>query len=123
MEADQTTGGQDAHSSWALPGLSCFYRRCIKSRVRRERWGRFISERRCAAARRVDQRRRSQMLVKTLTRWVPLLVLILGLGPAAPTPAAPRSVTLLNVSYDPTRELYQDFNQAFARHWKQKTGQ
>ena len=31
-------------------------------------------------------------------------------------------VTLLNVSYDPTRELYQDFNAAFAKHWKAKTG-
>jgi len=31
-------------------------------------------------------------------------------------------VTLLNVSYDPTRELYQDVDQAFARQWKQKTG-
>ena len=33
------------------------------------------------------------------------------------------SVTLLNVSYDPTRELYQDFNAAFAKYWKAKTGQ
>jgi sulfate transport system substrate-binding protein len=32
------------------------------------------------------------------------------------------SVTLLNVSYDPTRELYQDFNRAFAADWKKKTG-
>lgn len=32
-------------------------------------------------------------------------------------------VTLLNVSYDPTRELYQDFNQAFAKYWKAKSGQ
>jgi sulfate transport system substrate-binding protein len=31
-------------------------------------------------------------------------------------------VQLLNVSYDPTRELYQDINQAFAKQWKQKTG-
>ena len=31
-------------------------------------------------------------------------------------------VTLLNVSYDPTRELYQDINPAFARQWKAKTG-
>jgi sulfate transport system substrate-binding protein len=30
---------------------------------------------------------------------------------------------LLNVSYDPTRELYEDFNAAFAKHWKSKTGQ
>jgi len=32
-------------------------------------------------------------------------------------------VTLLNVSYDPTRELYQDFNAAFAKYWKGKSGQ
>jgi len=32
-------------------------------------------------------------------------------------------VQLLNVSYDPTRELYQDVNQAFARQWKQKAGE
>jgi len=31
--------------------------------------------------------------------------------------------TLLNVSYDPTRELYKDFNAAFAKHWQAKTGQ
>jgi len=35
--------------------------------------------------------------------------------------AAP--INLLNVSYDPTRELYQDYNQAFAKYWKAKTGQ
>ncbi|HXK95562.1 MAG TPA: sulfate ABC transporter substrate-binding protein [bacterium] len=32
-------------------------------------------------------------------------------------------VTLLNVSYDPTRELYQEFNKAFAQYWKEKTGE
>ena len=32
-------------------------------------------------------------------------------------------VTLLNVSYDPTRELFQDYNSAFAKYWKAKTGQ
>jgi sulfate transport system substrate-binding protein len=31
-------------------------------------------------------------------------------------------LTLLNVSYDPTRELYQDFDAAFAKHWKARTG-
>ncbi|HEY8494939.1 MAG TPA: sulfate ABC transporter substrate-binding protein [Myxococcota bacterium] len=30
---------------------------------------------------------------------------------------------LLNVSYDPTREFYQEFNAAFARHWKERTGE
>ncbi|EGD47506.1 sulfate ABC transporter, periplasmic sulfate-binding protein [Ruminiclostridium papyrosolvens DSM 2782] len=33
------------------------------------------------------------------------------------------TITLLNVSYDPTRELYQEYNEAFVKHWKEKTGQ
>ena len=36
---------------------------------------------------------------------------------------AAEPVVILNVSYDPTRELYQEFNAAFARHWLAKTGQ
>ncbi|MFL6662446.1 MAG: sulfate ABC transporter substrate-binding protein [Rhizobacter sp.] len=36
--------------------------------------------------------------------------------------ATAKSVTLLNVSYDPTRELYQDYNKAFAAYWKAKSG-
>src|SRR5512147_2211324 len=36
--------------------------------------------------------------------------------------ALAKDITLLNVSYDPTRELYVDFNKAFAAHWKAKTG-
>ncbi|MEK7323379.1 MAG: sulfate ABC transporter substrate-binding protein [Pseudomonadota bacterium] len=36
--------------------------------------------------------------------------------------ATAKDVELLNVSYDPTRELYQDFNKAFAEYWKKKTG-
>jgi sulfate/thiosulfate-binding protein len=44
---------------------------------------------------------------------------------AAPgaTKAALKPVTLLNVSYDPTRELYVNYNKAFAKYWKDKTGQ
>jgi sulfate transport system substrate-binding protein len=38
------------------------------------------------------------------------------------TAAQAAHVTLLNVSYDPTRELYKDVNAAFAREWKAKTG-
>ncbi len=37
--------------------------------------------------------------------------------------ALAKPVELLNVSYDPTRELYVEYNAAFARHWKEKTGQ
>jgi len=36
--------------------------------------------------------------------------------------AAAKDITLLNVSYDPTRELYQDYNAAFAKYWQAKTG-
>jgi sulfate/thiosulfate-binding protein len=36
--------------------------------------------------------------------------------------AAAKDITLLNVSYDPTREFYQDYNAAFAKHWQAKTG-
>lgn len=55
------------------------------------------------------------------TRWLPAAALglaTLGTGPAR----AQRSITLLNVSYDPTRELYADFNRAFAAHWQRRTG-
>ena len=38
------------------------------------------------------------------------------------TVAQAAEVTLLNVSYDPTRELYADFNKSFAEYWKKKTG-
>ena len=44
------------------------------------------------------------------------------LGTALAGSALAADITLLNVSYDPTRELYQDFNAAFAKHWKAKSG-
>ncbi len=37
-------------------------------------------------------------------------------------PSHAADITLLNVSYDPTRELYDSFNKAFSAHWKQQTG-
>jgi sulfate transport system substrate-binding protein len=49
-----------------------------------------------------------------------VLSFVLGVTLAA---LAQKEVTLLNVSYDPTRELYQEFNAAFAKYWKEKTGQ
>jgi len=52
-------------------------------------------------------------------RTLQLVVLVLGsslLGVA-------QRVTLLNVSYDPTRELFQDYNAVFAKYWKAKRGQ
>ncbi len=54
------------------------------------------------------------------SRILSVLLLLLGL---AVLPAGAQKIKLLNVSYDPTRELYQDFNTAFAKYWKGKTGQ
>jgi sulfate/thiosulfate-binding protein len=51
--------------------------------------------------------------------FFPAIALAL-LAAAAPARA---DVTLLNVSYDPTRELYQEFNAAFARQWQAKSGE
>lgn len=42
---------------------------------------------------------------------------------AGPTAASAQDVTLINVSYDPTRELYRAVNDAFAKEWQAKTGQ
>ncbi|HVK95341.1 MAG TPA: sulfate ABC transporter substrate-binding protein, partial [Noviherbaspirillum sp.] len=55
------------------------------------------------------------MLLKNLLRSVLILA-------AIATPAFAADVNLLNVSYDPTRELYQDFNKAFSQHWKASSG-
>ena len=47
---------------------------------------------------------------------------LLGVVALAAGAAQAKDITLLNVSYDPTRELYVDFNKAFAAQWKAKTG-
>jgi sulfate transport system substrate-binding protein len=52
-----------------------------------------------------------------------LLTLTLTLTVSGLTAHAQAPISLLNVSYDPTRELYVEFNKAFAAHWKAKTGQ
>ena len=60
--------------------------------------------------------------------WLPRLAAVAVLGLVAATVLCAARVqaavvTLLNVSYDPTRELYVDYNAAFAKYWKAKTGQ
>ena len=52
--------------------------------------------------------------MKTLLHLFLILALTLGVGA--------KEIKLLNVSYDPTRELYQEYNDAFAQYWKTKTG-
>jgi sulfate/thiosulfate transport system substrate-binding protein len=60
------------------------------------------------------------MIMKLTSRNVLAVAGALLLGASA---AAEAQTTLLNVSYDPTRELYQEFNAAFIKHWKAKAGQ
>jgi sulfate transport system substrate-binding protein len=59
------------------------------------------------------------MISNILIRIMPILVVFLSVASPA---LAQKNVTLLNVSYDPTRELYQEFNAAFAKYWQGKTG-
>lgn len=59
-----------------------------------------------------------------MTHWKQLLTTAVIAAMLIAAPAwAQNSVELLNVSYDPTRELYKEFNAEFAKYWKEKTGQ
>jgi sulfate transport system substrate-binding protein len=60
------------------------------------------------------------MILRVSLRAVALLALVLSLSVPA---RAQKNITLLNVSYDPTREFYQEFNAAFATYWRGKTGE
>ena len=55
--------------------------------------------------------------------FIKLFLALALAGSGLPSLAQPAPVTLLNVSYDPTRELYVEVNAAFARHWKVRTVQ
>jgi sulfate/thiosulfate transport system substrate-binding protein len=56
------------------------------------------------------------------TRWTRFAAALAFAGVLAASTARAGEVKLLNVSYDPTRELYQEVNAAFAAQWKAKTG-
>jgi sulfate transport system substrate-binding protein len=58
-----------------------------------------------------------------MNRIAKLTATFLGLLALSLPAAALAEQTLLNVSYDPTRELYQDYNAAFAKQWQKKGGQ
>src|SRR5438034_2202596 len=62
------------------------------------------------------------MLLTDINSLKSLLALTAALGFSVVCCFA-NDIKLLNVSYDPTRELYQDYNAAFSRYWKGKTGQ
>jgi sulfate transport system substrate-binding protein len=52
-----------------------------------------------------------------MKKWLPGAVLLL-----ASASVMAKDIQLLNVSYDPTRELYEQYNKAFSAWWKAKTG-
>jgi sulfate transport system substrate-binding protein len=60
--------------------------------------------------------------MKRRTLLSALALVALAAGPAHVQKAHAAGDTLLNVSYDPTRELYEDYNASFAKYWKAKTG-
>src|SRR4051794_24696914 len=61
-------------------------------------------------------------MMKSAARILALTGLIASLGIAGVVTVRAADQNLLNVSYDPTRELYEDYNAAFAAHWKAETG-
>ena len=60
------------------------------------------------------------MKLNRITKLTTAITAALGLSLVS---SFAKDIKLLNVSYDPTRELYQEFNAAFAKHWKAKTGE
>ena len=62
-------------------------------------------------------------MANRLRQLLPGLVFSAALIAASLTAQAQTALSLLNVSYDPTREMYVEYNAAFAKHWKAKTGQ
>lgn len=61
--------------------------------------------------------------MKFLSIKLNIALVAIGIAIGLVSTAQAADISLLNVSYDPTRELYQEYNAAFAKHWKEKTGQ
>ena len=58
-----------------------------------------------------------------MARLAVLLILTSLIWCLVPAVVAAQEITLLNVSYDPTRELYEELNQTFIDHWRDETHQ
>ena len=64
------------------------------------------------------------MLRKLATAFLfSVLLVVSGCGGSGDGASAGKEIQLLNVSYDPTRELYKDVNDKFAAKWQATTGQ
>jgi sulfate/thiosulfate-binding protein len=75
-----------------------------------------------SSKRRDKPNKETEIMIRKIATYV--FAAVLGLSGIATTAGAvEKSVTLLNVSYDPTRELYEQVNKRFAEIWKEKSGQ
>ncbi len=68
---------------------------------------------------RDEHREHKQGEQMSFKKWILPIITVVAAGTANVHAA---DITLLNVSYDPTREFYADFNKAFAKHWQAMTG-
>ncbi len=66
---------------------------------------------------------KNQSTKRPLRAALLLVALAMAVSGARLAAQPPPPATILNVSYDPTRELYDDYNAVFAKYWKKKTGQ
>jgi sulfate/thiosulfate-binding protein len=57
-----------------------------------------------------------------MNQYLTRIIVVMVLSVLAVSNASAADINLLNVSYDPTRELYKEYNTAFAKYWKAKTG-
>ncbi|WP_028402997.1 sulfate ABC transporter substrate-binding protein [Ectobacillus panaciterrae] len=79
------------------------------------------------------KKRKNKSIVKSMFAFISVIALMSGCAQSTSSTQTSKeegkqskeqkSIELLNVSYDPTRELYQDFNKEFAKYWKEKSGQ
>src|SRR5215469_12731269 len=75
----------------------------------------------CRSALKRNEPRQPEVLRKSSILVLAVLI-VAASALTSPNLTSAAEVALLNVSYDPTRELYQDYNAVFSKYWKAKTG-
>jgi len=89
--------------------------------MKSEKWPSWAAREERLASRVVDMRSRAAALMRKTAAFLAAAVVCAAVFGSSVASAA--EVTLRNVSYDPTREFYVDYNATFIKYWKAKTGQ